>query len=137
MTQKSCGADRGPAQKKSTVAVSSFELYEKAVRKFLAFLGPHHAAKDLGDIRKQEIAAFRDSLKVSATTVNNDLKTVRMLFRSARRDGLIDTDPAEFVETVKRRSDAPERRPFTLPEIRRVLRIADDVLDVLEHGACG
>jgi hypothetical protein len=70
---------------------------------------------------------FRDSLvpKVSTKTANNDLKTIKMLFRAARRDEYIDVDPAEFVPVLKRDSNALARRPFTLPELRRVLEIAD------------
>jgi hypothetical protein len=63
---------------------------------------------------------FRDSLvpKVSTKTANNDLKTIKMLFRAARRDEYIDVDPAEFVPVLKRDSNALTRRPFTLPELR-------------------
>jgi len=114
------------AQKKLESKASSYELYEKAINKFLAYLG-EKAASDLCEIEKRSIVGFRDSLvpKVSTTTANNDLKTIRMLFRAAHRDQYIDSDPAEFVPVLKRDSGAPSRRPFTIPEIQRVLEIAD------------
>ena len=114
------------AQKKLETKSSSLELYQKAINKFLNFLG-ERANADLCDIAKRTILAFRDSLvgKVSATTVNNDLKSIRMLFRAARRDGYIDMDPAEFVPVVKRDTENLGRRPFTIEEIRRVLEVAD------------
>jgi integrase len=115
------------AQKKLETKSSSLELYQKAINKFLNFLG-ERANADLCDIAKRTILAFRDSLvgKVSATTVNNDLKSIRMLFRAARRDGYIDLDPAEFVPVVKRDTENLGRRPFTIEEIRRVLEVADE-----------
>jgi integrase len=114
------------AQKKLECKASSHELYEKGVNKFLAFLG-ERASADLCDIEKRSIVGFRDSLvpKVSTKTANNDLKTIKMLFRAARRDEYIDVDPAEFVPVLKRDSNAMTRRPFNLPELRRLLEIAD------------
>ena len=92
----------------------------------MAYLG-EKAASDLCEIEKRSIVGFRNSLvpKVSTTTANNDLKTIRMLFRAAHCDQYIDSDPAEFVPVLKRDSGAPGRRPFTIPEIQRVLEIAD------------
>jgi integrase len=113
-------------QKSLECKPSSNELYQKGITKFLTFLGERSEA-DLCDIEKRSIVGFRDSLvrKVSAKTANNDLKTVKMLFRSARRDGYIDADPAEFVPVLKRDPEVPGRRPFTVEEIRPVLEIAD------------
>jgi site-specific recombinase XerD len=60
------------------------------------------------EVTKQDVVAFRNSLitQVSAKTSNHGLKTLKMLFKSARRDGIVAEDPTEFVETVRR-----ERRP--------------------------
>jgi integrase len=57
--------------------------------------------------------------------VNHDLKVLKMLFRGARRDGVITEDPCEFVKTVKQESGS-KRRPFTIPELKSVLAVADD-----------
>jgi integrase len=47
-----------------------------------------------------------------------------MLFRTARRDGYILDNPAEFVDSV--REDRKNlRRPFTVPEIRRILEVVN------------
>ena len=114
-------------QKKLECKPASYELYQKGINKFLCFLG-ERADADLCEIEKPSIVGFRDSLvpKVSAKTANNDLKTIKMLFRAARRDGYIDIDPAEFVPVLKRDSEALGRRPFTIEELRRVLELADD-----------
>jgi len=72
------------------------------------------------------IVEFRNGLaqKVSAKTANHDLRAIKTLFRSAKRDGYIIEDPAEFVESVRKTGEDP-RRPFTSPEIRSVYDLAD------------
>jgi integrase len=52
------------------------------------------------------------------------IRTHKTLFRSAKRDGYIIEDPAEFVESVRKTGEDP-RRPFTSPEIRSVYDLAD------------
>lgn len=48
-----------------------------------------------------------------------------MLFRAARRDGVLVDDPSEFVNAVKAESSTSGRRAFTLPELEAILGIAD------------
>jgi integrase len=64
--------------------------------------------------------------QVSAKTANHDLKALKMLFKSARRDGVVTEDPTEFVETARRERRPKIKRPFTLPELRSVLDLASD-----------
>ena len=82
----------------------------------------------MGEITKQDVVAFRDALlrHVSAKTVNHDLKALKMLFKSARRDSAITDDPTEFVETVRKERKSKIKRPFTLPELLSVLNLAKD-----------
>ena len=56
--------------------------------------------------------------------MNLDLKAVKAIFKSAKRDGYISQDPAESVEFVRRSSDRV-RRAFTLDELRAILKVAD------------
>ena len=104
----------------------SHRIYENAIGKFLAYLGPQ-ADEGLDEITRPQVAAFRDAqLAVSASaTANIQLKVVKMLFRSARRDGFIFDDPAESVKPAKLVATF-ERRPFTIDELRAVLSVADD-----------
>jgi integrase len=48
-----------------------------------------------------------------------------MLFLSARRDGILTENPAEFVEGVRERHDSRRRRAFTIDELRVVLAVCD------------
>ena len=71
--------------------------------------------------------AFRDvqAAASASATVNTALKILRRIFRSARQDGYLLSDPAEGVKTVKNRG-ARERRPFTIDELRRVIDVAGE-----------
>jgi integrase len=96
-------------------------FYQGSLNKFLQFLG-RRADEPMGEITKQDVVAFRDALlrQVSAKTVNHDLKALKMLFKSATED------PTQFVETVRKERGIKIKRPFTLPELRGVLNLAND-----------
>jgi integrase len=102
-------------------------FYRSSLAKFLHFLCKR-SNDAITDITKQDVIAFRNLLvtQVSAKTVNHDLKALKMLFKSARRDGVVTEDPTEFVETVRRERAPKIKRPFTLPELRLVLDLASE-----------
>jgi integrase len=120
-------AKRFLAQKKRELKANSFELYAKAVSKLLEFFGKR-GDQDINDILKQDIVAWRDSLaaKVTTVTANGDMRVCKMLFKAAKRDTLIEADPCEFVPMLRRQANAPERRPFSIEELKRVLAACDD-----------
>lgn len=113
------------AEKKGTSA-ATMTFYKGSVKKFLTFLG-ERADTDISEIDSKTVLAYRNDLltKVSPKTVNHDLKTVKAIFKTAKRDQLVPEDPTEFIETAKGGGD-DKRRPFTLKEIERVLAVADD-----------
>jgi integrase len=108
--------------KKTEIASSTMDFYQASLKKFQHFLG-QRADEPIGEITKEDVVAFRNSLvnQVSAKTVNHDLKTLKMLFKSVRRDSVVTEDPTEFVETVRNERRAKIKRPFTLLELRSVL----------------
>jgi len=108
------------------IANSTLVFYRNAANKFLAFLGDT-ADADLTEITREHITRFRneEAKRFAPKTVNHEVKFLRMVFRAARRDALIGDDPAEFVATV-RKGKATVRRPFTIPELKAVLSVADD-----------
>jgi len=113
--------------KKAETAPSTMTFYRSSLAKFLQFLG-QRSDNAMTEVTKQDVVAFRNSLitQVSAKTANHDLKALKMLFKSARRDGVVTEDPTEFVETVWRERRPKIKRPFTLPELLRVLDLAAD-----------
>jgi hypothetical protein len=102
-------------------------FYRNATCKFLVWLG-ERADQEISLITRANIIDFRNERSATAApkTVNHEIKVLRMLFRSARKDGIISDDPAEFVETVRDRGSVCARRPFTIPELRAVLDVCDD-----------
>jgi integrase len=109
------------------VSCSTLASYKKSAAKFLKYLGTA-ADSDIAIIRRATIAGFRNDLvkTVSPKTTNFDLKLVQAVFRSAKKEGYLLEDPAEFVEPVKRENSRTARRAFTIDELRAVLANADD-----------
>lgn len=113
------------AARKAETAPTTFGRYQRDIIEFLRFLGAE-ADRDLAEITKNRVAAFRDHLasRKAASTANLGLKTIRMFFRAARLDGYLWRDPAESVKLLKTQSPAL-RRPFTVEEIKALLALAD------------
>jgi len=106
------------------VKLRTLDFYRASAQKFLVFLGPRADAL-MSEITKPDLIGYRNSLikKLGPKTTNYHIKFVRMLFRTARRDGLVYDDPSEFVEQVKRQTTS-SRRAFTREELTRLLAVA-------------
>jgi integrase len=113
-------------EKESEVAPSTMERYAESTRKLLDFLGDF-ADHDLNVVSRRLLVDFRASIseQLAPGTANLVLSHVKMVFRAAKRDSYIVEDPGEFLEPVHN-SGSGGRRPLTIPEIQRVLEIADD-----------
>jgi len=119
-------ADSWLERKTHETAASTLAFYRNALEKFEKFIGDK-SDSEIVEISREDITRFRnhESKTLAGKTVNHDLKAVKMLFRAARRDGLISEDPCEFVDTV-RMVRGSQRRPFTIAELKAVLAVADD-----------
>lgn len=108
--------------KKTSVVAKTVDFYQGVCDKFFVYLG-ERADKEIGEITREEVESFRDELadRLAPKTVNHHVKVLKMLFRDARDRALLVDDPTEFVKTVKSRK-VLERRPFTMNEIRSVLK---------------
>lgn len=113
------------SEKKQETAESTYRAYEQVVLRLLEFL-EGRADDDLADITKADLVEFRNALsgRIGPARVNFYVKTARMIFRAAHRDGYLLENPAQYVETVRNRS-TERRQPITVDEIRAVLAIAD------------
>lgn len=114
-------------EKKAT-SQSTQVFYRGSTSKFIKALGSV-ADDEISAISKEHVLNYRNFLltRLSKTSANHDLKTVKMLFRAAKRDGYVVDDPSEFVETAKKATnEGKKRRPFTLDQIRAVLAVAND-----------
>jgi integrase len=112
-------------RKTPEVAETTVRFYRNASDKFLEFLGPA-VDEDLTQVTRDHLTKFRnqEAKRLAPKTVNHEVKFLRMLFRSAKRDALLADDPAEFVDTI-RKGNTTARRPFTIGEIKAVLGVAD------------
>jgi len=114
-------------RRKGELARASYAAYEGRGKDFLAFLGDT-ARRPLAELETSAFVRYRDHLatRVSATTVNNGIKILRVIFEDARRDGYLPDNPAKDCGTLRRSAEGKARRPYTVDEIRRVLAVCDD-----------
>jgi integrase len=103
------------------------ERYASVAEAFLTHLGDR-SKLDLNYLTAKDILSFRDKLlkRVAPSTVNQHVKILRVALNQAKREGLIQTNPAAQVMRVKLAGDEVERRAFTLPELKQILRVATD-----------
>ena len=119
--------DSWVARKKPETAASSYRLYHDKARRFVNWLGPR-ADQQIALISRDDILAFRavELERVAPRSVNHSIKFLRMVFKTAKEDGKYhDENPASGVKVAKL-GDASRRRGFTIPEIWRVLKVAND-----------
>jgi integrase len=107
--------------KRLTVSNAAARRYERALELFIGGLGAR-ALKPLAGVTAADIAAYRDARlaeNVSGGTLAHYIKAIRSLFNSARRQGLVLTNPAEAIELPRQRRH--ERRVFSGQEISALL----------------
>ena len=112
--------------RKNEIAAATGKKYERTVSQFIKHLG-EKGKQDLSHLEKEDVASFRDSIVStrSTGTANLALKIIRIALGQARHDGLIVANPAEQIKILKEQEQGTERRPFTLDELKRLLKVAD------------
>ncbi len=108
--------------KEGEVSSGTLDYYRTRLSKFVQWAGEDRqivtfTVDDLRDFRTAE------GRRVQERTVNGILKTVRMLFRSAKRDGLIAENPCEDLRPLK--APPSNRRPFDMTAVKDILAAAD------------
>jgi len=99
--------------------------YRKSVREFLKFIG-QRADRPLNTLTSRMVenfVSFRLNLGLSPSTVAIDGKVIRTVLNKARRQGLIDVNPAEAVELPA--CEPVHRGVFTPTEIKLLLDAAE------------
>ena len=101
------------------------ERYSATLKRFIDYLGSK-AEQDISHLNSREISAARDHFarKLTPSSANLMVKTLRTALNQALKDGFVDTNEASQVTLIKRLKKA-KRRPFTKPEIRKLLKVAD------------
>jgi integrase len=100
--------------------------YEQAIRVWLEFLGSS-ADKNLETLTTDALLKFRDycASKASVGSTNTNLRILRACINSARQQGLIGSNPASLVKSLKERGES-KRREMRLEEIQRVLKVCGE-----------
>ncbi len=115
-------------RKEVETAPATWNRYQSVIKRFIHAIGEKRD-KDLVFITVIDLAQYRDDLarELSISSANTQLKILRSAFQDALRGGLVESNPAALVPVIKRkRGTANERRAFTLPELKRVLEVAND-----------
>jgi integrase len=101
---------------------STHTRYAHIVEGFIDCIG-QKARRDLSTLQPTDIARFRDrqANELSRSTANLGVRVLRVCFGEAVRQGLLPVNPAVRVPVLKMR-DKSARRPFTLAEIKRILK---------------
>lgn len=100
--------------------------YGIVVEQFLKHLGSK-ANSDITPITSREITVFRDELakRLAANPVNFGIQAIRAALKQAKRYGLVEGNQADRVTLLKRLGQS-KRRPFTMAELRKILKVADE-----------
>ncbi len=116
------------ARKAPEVADATIVFYRASMAKFLSFIGDAAADGDFNLVTRDTVTRYRNDMaaKLSPVSVNHDLAALRQLCKDARRDGVLISDPAEFVDKVKKAKNETPRRPFSREELAKVLAGAND-----------
>jgi integrase len=112
--------------KEATRAPGTVARYRKTIERFLKYLGPK-ARGNLANVTMIDVQKFRDvEIKegVSAASADLTVKTLRIPFGLARRQELIDANPAAGVELLQK--DGETRDYFTKEQIKAIIGVAED-----------
>ena len=107
-------------------AETTHARYKTIIDRFAEFLGEAKCKRDLATLPASDIALFRDhEAKERATaTANLAVKVLGACLNEAVRQGLLTVNPAVRVDMLNS-SEESKRRPFTMAEIKRILKAAD------------
>ena len=73
-------------------------------------------------LNKADVVKFRDEVlqRTSVANSNKALKYLRVALNAGYKDGVAHYNPAAKVDVIRRRqAEVIERRPFTIPELKR------------------
>lgn len=116
-------SERWIERKRAEVSEQTLQKYKTVVRD-LKLVIPEHAA--MAHVTTTALVNVRDRIaeRTSVSTANQAAKIIKILWGNAFNDGLIPENSADRLvplSTKKHRQETPERRPFQINEIERLL----------------
>ena len=115
-----------PESRKNSISHGTFRAYTQVARDFITSLGTK-ADRDISQITRSDVAKYRDTVAAATSTTNANklLKYLRVGLGAAWKDGLVQDNAAAKVDRLPRNeAEQTVRRPFTLPELKTVLKNA-------------
>lgn len=116
-----------PERKKDSISHRTWQAYTQVARDFIESLGVR-ADRDISQISRFDVVKYRDKVAAATTSANANklLKYLRVGLGLAWKEGLAQDNPAAKVDRLARRDgEGVDRRPFTLPELRTILKHAN------------
>jgi integrase len=114
------------ADKKLSRSEGTAKRYGPLIEEFLSFLGPK-AGKDISHLTKFDVQNFRDEKHragLSSGSVNIAVKVLRSCLKTAVRQELITSNPADAVDLLPKAKKT--RKPFTRQEVTQILGSTSD-----------
>jgi integrase len=114
------------ASKKNTIGQATWLKYRPVVNAFIESIMEPRRSAPVASITSSEIQRFRDNeirIGKSAATVNLELRVLRSIFNTARRQELTLTNRAEVIDYLP--EDGETRIPFTDAAVKALLAVAD------------
>lgn len=113
--------------KTATLAPATYKSYVKSVNDFVAYLGAH-AKKEMGDMTVADLAGFRSQElgRTSPVSTRRRLCGILNACRTAWKEGVLSEDIASKLPSLPQKSKNKNRRPFTMPELAKVIEVADE-----------
>ncbi len=110
--------------KRIETAKTTVDRYEGILDRFYTFLDKR-ADRSIATLAPADVLRFRDRIarELSTASANLAVKTLRVCFGAAHKQGLIPSNPAALVDKIRSRAEA-RRRPFTAGELRKLLDAA-------------
>ncbi len=111
---------------KPSVSPSTFSVYSNGINHFLASMG-ERAAQPILHLSRADVTRYKKALADGhPVTGNHRLKLIKMLLKAAREEGYSFDDPFVGLKLFKEDKDAVDaRRPFSVPELQKLLAAAD------------
>jgi len=111
------------AGRKGDYKPGSLLVWRQVIEGLTKFLGQDFPLKDVTPAKAEEFRQTMLASELRPATIHKRLQNARMFFNHAKRQGLIDSNPFEFVR--HRTGDTSERRAYVPPA---------DVLRVIDHA---
>jgi integrase len=118
--------DRWVKQTKTRVADGTWRKYHDEAKRFVASLG-EKAKLDISTVNRTDVIAFQTGVadRLSIGTANTALKILRVALNEAHKQGLLEANPAADVLVLSTKDIEGVRRPFTIPEVKKLLKLAN------------